>query len=245
MREKCASAGFDLARCGTTAVGDPEDLIEREGGLWSLAHLQHCAVIADVLRYVPFTDRTVFCELGAGLGRTIEVLARLFPSATFVLFDIPPQLYVAHQYLTASFGSRVVPYGSLGDRAVTTALPANLQGRIIIEPSWRMPAWRHAGIDLFWNSASFQEMEPDVVANYLAHVASMAPAHIYINALPEGNSWGEWKPGRGGTKQPVVERTYLESLTPAYRLARTYATDYFMRAPVYRSYIFERERERL
>ncbi len=241
VREKLGAAGFDITRCGTTTIGDPEDLIERQGSHWSLAQLQHGAVVADALRSIPFGGHSVFCELGAGLGRTIEILARLFPAATFLVFDIPPQLYVAHQYLTAVFGSRVVPYGSLGEGAlVDSAIPGHLRGRIIIEPSWRVPAWRRVHVDVFWNSASFQEMEPDVVTNYLESVAAMTPGHVYINALPGGNYWGEWKPGRGGTKQPVLEGTYVDALSPAYRLARTYDTDYFMRAPAYRSYIFER-----
>ena len=241
VREKFAGAGLDISRCGTTTIGDPEDLIEREGDRWSLAHLQHCSMVADALRSIPFGEQSVFCELGAGLGRSVEVLARLFPAATFVVFDIPPQLYIAHQYLTAVFGSRVMPYGSCADGApIDSAVPPDLRGRIIIEPSWRFPAWRRTSIDVFWNSASFQEMEPDVVANYLEGVAAMAPGHVHINALPGGNSWGEWKPGRGGTKLSVTERHYSETLSPSYRLARTYATDYFMRAPAYRSYVFER-----
>lgn len=241
VREKFAVASLEVSRCGMTTIGEPEDVIEREGSLWSMAHLQHGAMVADALRFMPFGGQSVFCELGAGLGRTVEVLARLFPDATFLVFDIPPQLYVAHQYLTAVFGSRVVPYGSLGEGAlVDSAIPGHLRGRIIIEPSWRVPAWRRVHVDVFWNSASFQEMEPDVVTNYLESVAAMTPGHVYINALPGGNYWGEWKPGRGGTKQPVLEGTYVDALSPAYRLARTYDTDYFMRAPAYRSYIFER-----
>ena len=246
VREKCATAGLDMARLGTSAIGDPEDLVEIEGQLWSIAHLQHCAMIADALRNIPFREDTVFCELGAGMGRTVEALARQFHSATLLLFDIPPQLYVAHQYLTAVFGPRVLPYGTLGDAAMPEgAVPAHLRGRIIVEPSWRFPAWRGARVDLFWNSASFQEMEPDVVANYLGGVSAMAPAHVYINALPKGNYWGERRPGSGGTRQPVTDRVYQDSLAPAYRLARTYSTDYFMRAPAYRSYIFEREGKQL
>ncbi|EMM79683.1 sugar O-methyltransferase domain protein [Leptospira interrogans str. 2006001854] len=34
-------------------------------------------------------------------------------------------------------------------------------------------------IDLFWNAASFQEMEPDVVSNYLTIVNESAKAIFY------------------------------------------------------------------
>jgi len=101
-----------------------------------------------------------------------------------------------------------------------------------------MPAWANCKTNVFWNSASFQEMEPDVVLNYLELVKHMAPEWVYINALPGGNFWGEWHPGQGGTKQPVLDKYYFQGLGELYKLSALYDTDYLLRAPRYKSYVF-------
>ncbi|HUJ89614.1 MAG TPA: hypothetical protein VLX12_05410, partial [Syntrophorhabdales bacterium] len=82
--------------------------------------------------------------------------------------------------------------------------------------------------------------EPPNVRNYLELVKKMAPGHIYINALPQGNYWGPWSPGRGGTKEPVPSTLYVESLRDSYALRAEYDTDYFLKTNEYRSYVFER-----
>ena len=181
----------------------------------------------------------IFCELGPGLGRNIEVLAPLYKNATFLLFDIPPQQYVAHQYLSRVFPDRFIKYNeSITIEPSSTTIPKSLQGKIVLLPTWKMPKWEKIKIDIFWNSASFQEMEPDVVKNYLRHVISMDPSYIYINAKPGGNYWGEWQPGRGGTKEPVHKKYYFETLSSVYEIKAEYWTDYFLRPQDYRSYIF-------
>jgi putative sugar O-methyltransferase len=241
VKKKFDRIGLDLRKCPTTRIGNPEDLLEIEGGLWSTAYLQYCSMFADAAESIGFQPDGTFCELGAGMGRNIEVLAHLFPKATLLLFDIPPQLYVSNQYLQTVFGSRVIGY-----REAKTLVPAaenfseKIRGRIVILPTWRMPDWSGVKIDVFWNSASFQEMEPDVVRNYLNLVVKMRPEWIYINALPKGNYWGEWKSGLGGTKVPVSDNIYLNALQGSYALRRTYDTDYFLRCKDLKSYIFQK-----
>ena len=243
VKRKFDALGLALDRCGTSAHGNPEDLVEIDGALWSVMHLQYCSMLVDALGHIPLHEDAVVCELGAGLGRNIEALAHLFPRATLLLFDIPPQLYVANQYLISVFGERAVGYAEAVSIVPGCALPDSVRGKIVILPSWRLPDWPRVRIDLFWNSASFQEMEPDVVLNYLELVRRMSPRWVYINAQPAGNYWGEWKPGRGGTKAPVYDRYYYEALGTAYELQTSYPTDYFLRAQDHTSYIFNRVSE--
>jgi putative sugar O-methyltransferase len=241
IRRKFASIGLDLHKCGMSTIGDPEDVTVMQGHAWSRMYLQYCGMLADAARDIAFAERMVFCELGSGLGRQIEVTAKLFPNATLLLFDIPPQLYVANQYLKTVFGERVLDYA-----AANAVLPpagvldGDLAGRIIVQPTWRLPAWSRTAIDIFWNSASFQEMEPHVVANYLALVRAIAPRWIYINALPGGNYWGPRREGTGGTREAVTDAAYTNALDAAYTLVNAYPTDYFLRARAYQSYVFRR-----
>jgi putative sugar O-methyltransferase len=240
VKRKFDALGLALDRCGTSALGNPEDTVEIDGALWSLMHLQYCSMLVDALGHFSLDEEAVVCELGAGLGRNVEALAHLFPRATVLLFDIPPQLYVANQYLTSVFRERAVGYDEAVALEPGCTLPDAVRGKIVMLPNWRLPDWSRVGIELFWNSASFQEMEPEVVANYLKLVGRMSPHWVYINAKPEGNYWGEWKPGRGGTKAPVRAHYYSEGLGSAYELQTSYPTDYFLRDQDYTSYIFSR-----
>ena len=243
-KEKFEKLGLDIAKCPASLFGNPEGLFEMDGRLYTTMHLQYCSEFADAARYIELKPEMVFCELGSGLGRNIEVAAHLFKEATFFIYDIPPQLYVANQYLTAVFGDRVIGYRDAvklqpkRDGSIAEAI----KGKIIIQPTWRMPDWVNTKIDVFWNSASFQEMEPGIVKNYLSLVSSMSAKWIYINAVPEGNYWGKWKPGRGGTKERVLEKHYIDALKGYYRLEHSYGTDYFLRIRDYRAYIFKRNK---
>jgi putative sugar O-methyltransferase len=240
VKQKFERAGLQLAQCGTTAHGNPEDLVEIDGAFWSFMHLQYCSMVADALQHISIVEDAVVCELGTGLGRNVEVLGRLFPRATLLLFDIPPQLYVANQYLRSVFGDRVIGYDAAVGLPADSAIPESVRGKIVVLPTWRFPTWSGVGIDLFWNSASFQEMEPHVVKNYLKLVSRMRPGWVYINAMPEGNYWGTRRSGQGGTKAPVLDHYYGDGLGGNYDLQVTYPTDYFLRDQNYVSYVFRR-----
>lgn len=240
VESKFEKIGLDLRKCPTSDFGNPEDSCNIGGRTWSTAHLQYCSMFADAARYLALSEESVVCELGSGMGRNIEVMANLYGGATFLVFDIPPQLYIANQYLKAVFGERVISYeeAKLLDPADPTTAK-RIKGKVVMLPTWRMPAWSEWKIDIFWNSASFQEMEPNVVLNYLKLVKTMRPQWVYINALPEGNYWGEWKAGRGGVKDAITEAHYSSALIDSYCLKQTYETDYFFKPRDYRSYVFE------
>lgn len=242
-KEAFARAGLDLSQCGMSTRGNPEDCVEIDGANWSLAHLQYCAMAVDALARIRLPEAPVICELGTGLGRNLEVFARLYPEATLLAFDIPPQLYVANQYLASVFGNRVLSYPDASLLVPEDGLPASAAGRIVILPTWRLPAWSTVKIDLFWNSASFQEMEPHVVLNYLRLFKSMKPAWVYINALPKGNYWGPTDGKIGGTLAPVGDNLYGEGLGAEYVERTRYPTNYFLRDRDYVSYVYRRVTE--
>ena len=245
VSKKFIEKSFNLLECPTSNIGNPEDKYIVEGTLWTFKHLQYCSMFIDTVNYIKYSEKMVFCELGPGLGRNIEILAQLYPSWTFIIFDIPPQLYISNQYLSSVFGDRVINYSD--SKNINSDLFNDLQkdyiGKIIILPTWEMPHWSNTKIDIFWNSASFQEMEPDVVANYINHVRDMQPEYIYINAMPEGNYHGDWRLGRGGTKKPVLSKYFKEPLSYNYKLIKEYYTEYFLREDRYKSYIYQLKNE--
>lgn len=233
-------AGLDLQKCGTSDVGSPEGATEISGARWTARHLNYCMTVASAVPHVPFTDDMVFVEIGPGLGRNAEVLAKLYPQATIVLFDIPPQLYVLEQYLTAVFGNRILGYRTSTALAQEPNRLAAIRGKIVVLPTWHLPLWQDVQADIFWNSASFQEMEPDVVRNYLRLVKGLRPKCIYLNELAGGNYWGKPTPHAGGTLEPVTDEIYLSALADSYDCIARYPTEYFLHDWDYTSYVFSR-----
>ena len=237
-KNKFDSKSINIFKCPTSRFGNPEDIMNKNNTYWSLRHLQYCSMFIDTVDNIKYNRDMVFCELGSGLGRNIEVMAQLYPKATFIIFDIPPQLYVANQYLSSVFNKRVIGY----DKAINLNKIENnnsIKGKIIILPTWAFPDWANLKIDIFWNSASFQEMEPENVYNYLNLAIKMKPNYIYLNALPDGTAWKGVKNLGGAMKSPD-SLVYLDSLKDKYFLENDYFTDYFMRDKKYVSYIFKR-----
>ena len=70
--------------------------------------------------------------------------------------------------------------------------------------NWKFPLVDKMAVDLFWNAASFQEMEPDVVANYLQYVNKSA-RNVYLQELMEGQI-----KAKGVGSKGVIQKTTLE-----------------------------------
>jgi hypothetical protein len=117
-----------------------------------------------------------------------------------------------------------------------------LREKIIILPTAKLPEWSSLKIDVFWNCASFQEMEPDVVRNYLRLVKKMEPKGIFIAASPGGNYAGPWKPGSGSTKEAVTPDIFKECLKDDFSLHSEFLTNIMFKSPGCMTYLFERRK---
>ena len=106
-----------------------------------------------------------------------------------------------------------------------------MREKIIILPTAKLPEWSSLKIDVFWNCASFQEMEPDVVRNYLRLVKKMEPKGIFIAASPGGNYAGPWKPGSGNTKEAVTPDIFKECLKDDFSLHSEFLSDASLMPP--------------
>ena len=241
-RRAFAEKGINLTPCQTDRIGNPLDVYEVDGELWSRAQLGDAMTYFDFESRIDIPKDGIVCELGPGMGRTAGIFASYNPEQTIILFDIPPQLYILNQYLKKRFGSRVIPYETAVeiDMSGKRSLPDELRGKIIILPTARMPDWSTLKIDLFWNCASFQEMEPNVVRNYLQMAKAMQPEAVFIAASPGGNYTGPWKPGSGSTKEAVTSELFKECLESDFRLHSEFLTNIIFKAPGCMTYIFER-----
>ena len=175
----------EILRISDSGLGEPRDLFcpeNHEGVQYTLAFLRYFMDYLWVRRVTDFHWLKSVLELGSGYRGQAEVILKLYPDVRYVLCDIPPQVYVAEQYLKAVFPGEVSGY------LETAAMPEIDLGRtrrITIMAPWQL---EHlvGNVDLFWNSASFQEMEPDVVANYAHVIQPHVERYVYLKQYPGG-----------------------------------------------------------
>lgn len=195
LRQSTCAATI-LSKVEDSGIGNP-NLYAFDGRRYSSNLLHHVALLALMFR---LSGTTTGCrrvvEIGGGYGALPEILVKLQADALdyFVAIDIPPLVYVTTQYLKAVFPGRVVDYREV--RSAGAISPADIRGKILVIPPWTVPALR-LEYDLFWNSASFQEMEDEVVDNYLEHIGG-ASRSIFINTLTAGH-----RQGLGGQLHPI------------------------------------------
>jgi len=192
---------------GASVVGNPEDIITANGRVYTTSILYYYLRYAYCCRFIDFDKINILVELGSGCGKQVEVIKKLHPHISFLIFEIPPQLYVCEQYLTALFPESVVSYRQTRDMTV----PTIEKGKIYIFGNWKFPLIENIHVDLFWNAASFQEMEPEVVSNYLKFVNTQSK-YSYLFEKMDGKELASENQGRGVLYKTTI-KNYIDYLS--------------------------------
>ena len=157
---------IDLEGFGESMAGTPSQYFKftgQEHG-WTRPYLNYFICMAALSHHVDGPPKR-FLEIGGGYGVLGEFLMQRDPEVVYVDVDIPPLLTVASWYLRTLFGDRVAIYGKDTPEG---RIPVTGSG---VYPNYRLPDL-DGEFDVFVNSFSFQEMEPDVVKSYIDIVAS-------------------------------------------------------------------------
>jgi putative sugar O-methyltransferase len=192
-----------LSMLSASNVAGPSDIWQVNGNLITRSLLYYYLRYVFVAGHLDLSGEEVIVELGSGSGKQAEVLAKLYPDATILIFDIPPQLYVANQYLSTIFGDRVLSYRETKD---ITKVSQIRRGGIHIFPNWRFDLVRELNADLFWSTATFGEMEPEVVLNYLKYV-QQSTKNVYLMQVMTGRNRAIL-PWRRGVINPTTIEHY-------------------------------------
>lgn len=160
----------DLEGVGESTLGDPWQLFPLspvKGVRFGRAYVNYLLMMAALSRHIDAAPKRVL-EIGGGFGVLGEILLARDPEATYVNLDIPPLVTVSSYYLTELFGDdRVQTY----DDSIAATGPIEVTGSAVL-PNYRLPDIT-GPFDVFVNSFSFQEMEPDVVEHYAAEVSRL------------------------------------------------------------------------
>jgi putative sugar O-methyltransferase len=204
------SKAIPIDSLSMSTFGNPSDVFEFSGNFYSMAFLDYYLRYCFVHKNMQFKGDEIIVELGSGSGYQIEILKKIYPNITILCFDLPAQLYLCETYLTEALGQ---------DNIVGTTetlewadLSGIKKGAVHFFGSWQFPLVRKLEIDLFWNAASFGEMEPDVVKNYLDHVVNNAKWIYLLQAR-----YGKETEGKIHVKDKVTfddYSKYLENYVP-------------------------------
>lgn len=191
-------------------VGDYLHTFEYKGVTYSHFFLQYYMRYAYVARFIDFGQIDNIVEIGSGAGNQVEVLKKLYPHLNFYLLDMPPYLYVCHQFLHYLFPEDCVDF-----RETTRGPIQARDGQIVFLGNWRIGDINPKGRTLFWNSASFGEMEPDIVEHYMRSAREWSSA-VYLYQCMGGKEKGE--AGKGGVLQQTTMDHYVKNLGEDFRL---------------------------
>jgi putative sugar O-methyltransferase len=160
------------ARLAEPELGNPPQL-RRNGRLIS-QDLANSALEADfIAENLPkgLSIRRV-CELGAGYGRTANVLLTNHPDWRYVIVDIPPALYVSQRYLSSLHPNKRIfkwrpfqSYDQIREEFEAAELAFLLPSQIEMLPD--------GCLDLFVNISSLHEMRIDQIRYYFDQIRRM------------------------------------------------------------------------
>ena len=158
-----------IAEIQTSTFGNPSDLFEMKGKKYTMQFLNFYIRFCFAQQYLNLKGDETIVELGSGSGFQVEILKKIYPNLTILCFDLPAPLYLCEQYLSKVLGEDQIV---TSDHTIHTSdLNAVIEkGKVHMFGNWMFPLLKTFPIDVFWNGASFGEMEPEIAKNYLSYI---------------------------------------------------------------------------
>ncbi len=192
-----------LSELSISRYGNPLGYIKNETH-HTFRSIYYFNFVCFIAQFVDISQYSTVVEIGSGSGAQAEILKKLFPELTIVLLDLAPQLYIAERYLCKSLPNDLIPYQETNSKDWKGPL---LPGKIYCLPLRAIEALAPEGKVLFWNAASFGEMEPNVLQNYAKYISSFS-SHLFLMQMFSG---------KNGTNSPVTMSVY-ETAFSSYKL---------------------------
>jgi putative sugar O-methyltransferase len=198
-----------LLEIGESDFGGPAEQYCFDGKRYSVSFLSYLRGLALLKKLVGLENIGSALEIGGGYGTLGEILLKCRDRDRFYVdVDIPPVAFVATHYLQAVFGAdQVAGYDKTRELEVIDLEELRKKYRAVVLCAWQLPRVRGC-VDLFVNFVSFQEMEPDVVRNYIGHVQPLTRRLVLLRNSVRGKPIAMGPAGLG-VKEPVVRADYL------------------------------------
>lgn len=149
------------------AVGKPENL-RIDGMKINMHELGNLVFLRAIIGGVKAAPRLI-CEIGGGFGSLAHKLKLRFPDASYVSYDLPEALTLQAYYL-----SRLHPTASfyLFSDYIAGRPIDPLSYDFTLLPGWIPGRVKPASVDLFINTRSMMEMNPQTIARYFDEIQS-------------------------------------------------------------------------
>jgi putative sugar O-methyltransferase len=204
QRHSGGSPARDIRFMPASKVGRPFGFDFR-GRFYTTSWLNYYLRYVYVARFINLSQKIII-EIGPGSGKQAHLLKLAHPDCTIVVFDIPPQSYVANQYLSAVLGDDCIGYDKTREFRSSADFTA---GKVHVLCNWQIEIIREFSFDLLWNAASFQEMEPDIVRHYLK--ACSGASNVYLMEAMTGQTVAP-NAGEHGVLKATTMETYRSAL---------------------------------
>lgn len=202
-----------LADFSESTIGNPIEQHCFDGKNYSRSALNYLLGLSLLKQRTDLSSINTVLEIGGGFGTLGEILGKAPQKGLkYIDVDIPPTHFAAEHYLKANFGSRNVN-GFIDLEGRSTIEISDLSDFTVM-CSWQLEKLR-GQVDLFVNFISFQEMEPNVVKNYLDQVGRLKPRWVLLRNMREGKQ--KKVTGALGVIQPILSEDYVTML-PDYQL---------------------------
>jgi putative sugar O-methyltransferase len=148
----------------------------------------------------------VVAELGAGYGRLAYVFL-VASSSRYLIFDVPPALYVAERYLAAALPKKKVFRFRSFARFSQIEEELNAADIAFFTPN-QLALFPPASMDVFISISALHEMRRDQIENFLSIMSATTKRRIYLK------NWSRWYNEADGVS--IDEQTFR--LAPPWKL---------------------------
>jgi len=210
-----------LTNFSESNIGSPKEHFCFENKWFSRSSLNYLLGLCFLFSIFPnFRPRRVL-EIGGGFGTLAEILGKSnIKNFRYLNLDLSPMFLIARDYISECFAKDKM-------FSVTDKTPIN---NFCLDELETFSFFHNSqieklkgSIDLFVNFISFQEMEPNIVSNYIDHVQRLKPEIVLIRNLREGK---QVKKEKGlGVKNPILKKDYIEMFCD-YKLVKSNVLEY-------------------
>lgn len=203
---------YNFHNFSESCVGNPIEQFCFDSKFYSRASLNYLLGLSFLSKFVDLDNIKIILEIGGGFGSLGEITRKCMNETKYIDLDIYPVDKVAKYYLKKTFNN----IGISSSKIASTNKKISIRDLNLtsILPSWQIENLE-GEVDLFVNFISFQEMEPEIVTNYLEQISRLKSKWILLRNLREGKP--KATETMVGVKEPVFGIHYAKML-PAYEL---------------------------
>lgn len=201
---------FKLKDFSESSYGNPIEQFNFNDKNYSRSSLNYLLGLCFLNNFLSKEDKIdTVMEIGGGFGTLGEILS-FSKNKKYINLDIDPISWIAWKYLKNIYKDKIFKNLNIKKTKISN-LPA-----CSVLNSWNIENLE-GKIDLFVNFISFQEMEPNIVENYLNHIVRFKPKWILLRNIKEGKQ-KKTKKNKVGVKNPIKSNYYIDILKNNYSL---------------------------